>query len=346
MLDVTIDAGVIAVPEPVVSADVLHNYVDTLLDWSSLVDEPWVTIHISAEASGALFADGLYPLRNQLRAVFNDHGIVEYDINTVDRVVNKLLTLTPSFEAHFRLTDVLAEPLSTEPDIISLTTHVGLQSYLARCVVFIAILRKYCQQALAGHSLIIRSAPHPIVKVRAQIHDIDHEREDLPKLPSPPDYFEGDILVCDDFKGLVKCLDEAAILIEAYDNSGVELAIRVALFKDNIEQSQEPNWSESRVPIIGNGFLTTCVECCHGHGPKLSPKILRAIVETMQNRNMNAVHALRIGKGGDDPQRMRGTDKAQRRDIDDEFRLHYWGCSDGSIELGSVVHHNDFTIPA
>ena len=57
MLDVTIDAGVIAVPEPVVSADVLHNYVDTLLDWSSLLDETWVSTHISAEASAALFAN-------------------------------------------------------------------------------------------------------------------------------------------------------------------------------------------------------------------------------------------------------------------------------------------------
>ena len=135
-----------------------------------------------------------------------------------------------------------------------MATHIGLQSYLARCVVFIAILRKYCQQALAGHFLILRSAPHPIVNVRAQIHEIDHEREDLLQIPLSPDYFEGDILVCDDFKGLVKCLDEISILSDAYDDSGVELAIRVALFKDDIKHGQDPNWSESRVPIIGSGF--------------------------------------------------------------------------------------------
>ena len=45
MLDVTIDAGVIAVPHPVGSADELHKYVDTLLDWSKLHDEPWAAIH-------------------------------------------------------------------------------------------------------------------------------------------------------------------------------------------------------------------------------------------------------------------------------------------------------------
>lgn len=345
MLDVTMDAGVIAVPERVVSADVLHSYIDTLLDWSSLLDEPWVSIHISAEVSATLFADGLYPIRNRLTAIFNDHGIIEYDVNTVDRVVNKLLTLTPSFEAHFGLTEVLAEPLRTDPDIIGLTTHIGLQSCLARCVVFIAILRKYCQQELAGHSMIIRSAPHPIVKVRAKIHDIDHEREDLGELPLSPDCFEGDVLVCEDFKGLVKCLDEMAILSNAFNDSGVKLAIRVALFKDDIKHGEDPNWSESRIPIIGSQFRSTCVACCRGRGPKLTAKILRAIVDTMQERNMTGVHALRTGKGGDDPQRMRGNDKAQRRDIDNDFHLHYWECSDGLIELGSVVHHNDYSIP-
>src|SRR5688572_3844625 len=95
MLDLTIDAGVIAVPSPAHSPNVVHNYVDTLLDWSLLLEEPWVAMHISEGASEALFADGLYPLRDQLRTLFGDYGIVEYDVNTVARIVDKLLALTP-----------------------------------------------------------------------------------------------------------------------------------------------------------------------------------------------------------------------------------------------------------
>lgn len=345
MLDLTIDAGVIAVPSPVLSADVVHDYVDTLLDWSKLLEEPWVAIHISEGASEALFADGLYPLRDQLRTLFGDHGIVEYDVNTVAKIVDKLLALTPSFETYYRVKDVLADALDTDPDIIKLTTHNGLQSDLARCVILIAILRKHCRQPIAGHSLILRSAPDSIVRVRAQVHDIEHQRDDLPALPSPPEYFEGDILVCDDFKGLVRCLDEGAILTEACDSLGIGLAIKIALFKANLARGEEPNWSDTRTPVIGASFLETCRECCHDQGGGLSPRILRAIVETMQSQNMAAVHALRTGKGGDDPQRMRGNDKAQRRDIDYEFHLHYWECANGSVELASVVHHNDFSIP-
>ncbi|MGY4197264.1 hypothetical protein [Bradyrhizobium sp. USDA 4520] len=345
MLDLTIDAGVIAVPSPLSSADQLHDYVGTLLDWSKLLDEPWVAIHISEGAAEALFEDELYPLRDQLKALFDDHGIVEYDVNTVARVTDRLLALTPSFEIYYRVKDVLADPLDTNPDIIKLTTHNGLQSDLARCVLLIAILRKHCQQPLAGHSLILRSAPGSLVSVRAQIHDIEHGRDDLLALPSPPDYFEGDVLVCDDFKGLVKCLDENAVLTEASDTPGVELAIKIALFKEALAKSREPNWSDTKTPVIGNHFLETCRQCCRDQGGGLTPSILRAIIETMQCQNMAAVHALRAGKGGADPQRMRGSDKAQRRDIDYEFHLHYWECANGVIELASVVHHNDFSIP-
>jgi len=345
MLDVTIDAGVIAVPTPISSADQLHDYVGTLLDWSKLLDEPWVAIHISEGAAEALIEDELYPLRDQLKSLFRDHGIVEYDVNTVAKVTDRLLALTPSFETYYRVKDVLADSLDTNPDIIKLTTHNGLQSDLARCVLLIAILRKHCGQPLAGHSLILRSAPGSIVKVRAQIHEIEHERDDLPALPSPPDYFEGDVLVCDDFKGLVKCLDESAILKEARNIPGVELAIKVALFKEALANSENPDWSDTKSPTIGNHFLETCQECCGGQGGRLALSILRAIIATMRKQNMGAVHALRTGKGGADPQRMRGSEKAQRRDIDYEYHLHYWEGANGAVELASVVHHNNFSIP-
>ena len=300
---------------------------------------------ISERAAEALFEATLYPLRNQLTTLFNDYGIIEYDVNTVAKVVDKLLTLTPSFETYYRVNEVLADPICTAPDITNLTAHDGLQSDLARSVVLIAILRKHCQQPLAGHSLILRSAPKPIVNVRAQIHVIEHERDDLHELPTAPEFFDGEVPVCDDLEGLVGCLDDCAILTGASDELGVALAIKVALFKDSLKKGQELIWADAQVPMIGLSFLETCRQCSRDQGGSLSPKILRAVVETMQNRNMTAVHPLRTGRGGNNPQRMRGSDKAQRRDIDYEFHLHYWECVDGSIELGSVVHHNDFSIP-
>ena len=342
---VTIDASVLAVPHFSCTKDDAFQYVDTLLDWGKLLDKTWVAIYMSERASEALIADELYPFRNHLSKLFKTHGIVEYDANTVARTTERLLSLTPSFEDRYQVEDVLSDNLETEPDIIGLTTHGGLRSDLVRCIILIAVLRKYCSQPLGEHSLVLRKAPKQVVQVRAQIHDLGHKRGDLPALPCPPEFFEGDVLVCDDFRGLIECLDESVILVGASDDIGVKLSIRIALFKQSLTQSEEPDWETTQVPSIGPEFRKTCQQCCDNTGDSLPPKVLRSIVETIGGQNLSAVHALRTGRGGNDPQRMRGSDKAKRRDIDQEFHLHYWDCSNGRIELASVVYHNDFSIP-
>lgn len=342
---ITIDAGVLAVPPPASNTNHAHQYIDTLLHWSTLLDKPWIAIYMSERASESLVTDGLYPLRDHLGKLFTAHGIVEYDVNTVARVIDRLLTITPSFETYYNVKDVLADNIETNPDVIRLTTFGGLQSDLARCIILIAILRKHCVQPLGGHSLILRKAPRQTIQVKAQIHDLEHGRTDIPALPVPPSFFEGDVLACDNFKGLIECLDASTILVGASDNLGIEIAIRIALFKRAVERGENPEWTDILVPRIGKKFKETCQQCCADKGDSLPPKILRSIVETVNGENMPDVHALRTGTGGGDPPRMRGNDKAQRRDIDREFHLHYWDCDDEAIELASVVYHNDFSIP-
>ena len=97
VVTVNIDAGVLGVPGGSTAAEDCHRYVATLLDWAKLLDEPWVAILVSERASEALIEDGLYPLRNELHRLFCSHGIVEYDVNTVAQVVDRLLRMTPSF---------------------------------------------------------------------------------------------------------------------------------------------------------------------------------------------------------------------------------------------------------
>ncbi|MCB0556895.1 MAG: hypothetical protein KDD02_25335 [Phaeodactylibacter sp.] len=345
MPSVTIDAGVLAVPAEGNAREDAFQYVERILDWSKLLGEPWIAIYMSERASEALFEDGLYPLRDQLRELFVRHGIVEYDVNTVAKVVERLLAITPSFETYFRLRDILTENLETLPDIIRLVTYSGLQSDLARCVVLIAILRAHCTLPLGGHALVIPKTPDQVISVKAQIHDVEHGRDDLPAFAPPPEYFEGEVLVCDNFKGLVECLDEATILTGATDGTGISLAIRIALFKHLMANGEEPDWSYEFLPTIGRRFRETCQSCCRDQAAALPVRILRSIIETITKHNLADVHAMRLGSGGNAPQRLRGRDKAQRRDIDREFHLHYWDCEDGTIELASVVYHNDFSIP-
>lgn len=346
MPSVTIDAGVLAAPPEQGSADDVERYVETLLDWSQLLEEPWVAIYMSERASEALFADDLYPLRDQLKRLFAANGIVAYDVNTVASVVDRLLQLTPSFETFFRIRDVLAEDLTTEPDVLRLCSGTRMQSDLARCIVLIAILRRHCHEPVSDHSLILRRAPGRTVRVRALIHDLDHERDDLRAPPAPPDYFDGDVLVCDDFRGLIDCLDEASILLKATDDVGVETAVRVAVYKARLARGMDPDWDDVPSFRVGHKFLSSFQEC--DPTKQLSGNILRAIVDTLEKTNMKATHWLRIDEGGDSPQRVRKRDGAGawRRDIDSEHHLHYWACEEDLVELASVSFpHDDFKIP-
>ena len=325
------------------TAEDAHRYVETILDWSRLMEEPWVAIYMSERASEALFEDGLYPLRDQLRQLFATQGVVEYDVNTVAPVVDRLLQLTPSFETFFSIRDVLAENLTLEPDVLRLCSGEGLRSDLARCVVLIAVLREHCPQDASEHSLILRSADSNTVRVRGQIHGLEHSRGDLGELPISPEYFEGEVLICEDFRGLVECLSEAAILLRTRDDVGVETAVRIALYRSRLVNQGTPEWDDVPSFRVGHSFRYL-MQALHPT-EQLAGRVLRAIIETLERTNMAHTHALRTGAGGGDPARMRGDDRAMRRDVDYEYHLHYWQSADGTVELASVVTHNDFSIP-
>ena len=345
MPSVTIDSGVLVAPPEHGSAEDAYHYVETLLDWSRLLDEPWMAIYMSERASEALFDDGLFPLRGQLKRLFAANGIVEYDVNTVAQFIDRLLQLTPSFETYFSIRDVLAEELSTEPDILQLSSGKRLRSDLARCIVLIAILRQHCREPIRDHSMILRQAPGKTVRVRALIRLLEHQRSDLSATPIPPKYFEGDVLVCDDFRGLVECLDEGMVLLKATDEVGIETAIRIAIYKARLKGCGDPQWDDIPHHRIGRAFRSSLQQI--NPTQQLASKLVRALVETIERTNMTATHWLRTGPGANEPQRVRGIDqaKAWRRDIDHEYHLHYWSCEDGIVEIASIDVHSEFRIP-
>ena len=345
---VTVDAGVLVVPAGRTARDDAYRYVETLLTWSKLLDEPWITVCMSERSYEMLVEDGLYPLRDQLRELFSDHGVMEYDVNTVATVIHRLLMSTPSFETYFRVRDVLTEDCSAVPDILQLSSGKHLQSDLARCLVLIAILRAHCDSGVFNHALALRVSPTKPVRVRTLVYGFEHQRDDFtPHIPAPPEYFQGDVLTCDDFHSLLARIDERIVLASANDDAGIEIAIRISLYKSRLAQDLDPDWDDVSDWCIGSEFGETIQTCVRGTASSFAASALRAIVETIDKKNLAAVHALRTGLGGNNPQRKRTIDdaKALRRDIDHAYHLHYWELPQGNVELASVGPHNDFSIP-
>lgn len=345
---VTIDAGVLAVPHLSGTTEDAHLYVEMLFHWSRLLEEHWVDIYMSERTSEALFADKLYPLRDHLIRFFDANGIIEYTVNDIASVVNNLLRLTPHFETNFKIREVLAEQISMTPDILESSPGESMRSDLERCVVLIAILREYCRDSIPEHCLIVRYAPRRIVNVRALIQELEHDRNDLDTLSTSPSVFDGKILICHDFTGLIGCLDESFILANSTDDQGLETAIRIALYKSRLERGEDPDWDNLQGLRVGHSFIRTVHDLCGSQGDAFPAKVLRAIVDTLDRKNLAATHAIRTGPGGGDPQLTRATDRAgaMRRDIDRNHHLHYWACDNGVVELASVSFpHDDLSIP-
>ncbi len=348
MPSVTIDAGVLAPPTEDGSAEDVRRYISTLLDWKKLLKASWVAVYMSARASDALSEDELYPLHKSLRNLFAANGIEEFAVNDVVTVAYALLQLTPSFEERFSISDVWTDGLLVDPDILGPSAGSALREDLARCLILIAILRRYCGDTIRDHFLILRDAPGPLVAVQAKIECVKHSRDDLNKLPIPPAMFEGAVLICDDFRGLIQCLNESSILVSSTDSLGLETAIRIALYKSRLGTDKDPDWDDPQALRIGHRFVNSVQESCKNQGDSFPARVLRAIVETLDEKNMTATHALRTGSGGGNPQRKRAADGAgaMRRDIDRDHHLHYWLCSDGVVELASVSYpHDNFSIP-
>ena len=346
MPSMTIDAGALAVPPHNVPAEYAYRYVESLIGWGRMIDSPWMEVNMSGDSCVALYCDNLFPFYPQLRELIAYTGIKDFDANTVNTVVLRLLGQSvPSFEEYFGVSNVLSEDLSVSPDVLRQSLGDALRSDLSRCLILTAILRKYCRESIHSHALILRHAPSQVVKVRAVIDEIEHDRNDLDELPTSPAVFEGDIPICDDFNGLIECMDEISIFADSRDQVSLDAAIRIALFKLRLERGSEPEWDELPEFRIGENFLDTAIEACNS-GDALPGKVLRAIVETLEGLNLADVHALRTGPGGNNPKQMRGKDQAMRRDIDLKYHLHYWSCEDDLVELATVSYpHDNFRIP-
>ena len=345
MPSVTIDAGVLAAPPVEATSDQVLGYIETLLDWRQLLDEQWIPIYMSERAPEVLFADGLYPLYESLEHLFATRGIVEYAVNDIVIVVNALLQLTPSFEDYFELTDALATGFVTDPDLLDIRLPVNLAAGLERCVLLTAVLT-CCVRSPADHVLIVRPwGGTTDVQVEAVIDYLEHSRDDVENLPTPPEYLRAHVATARNFRELMTIIDEVAVWQAAESDDAAKRAVQLAVYRSRLERGLDPDWETLPHFTLGRMFVETAQNWLKSQPGSSLDKLLKVMAATIDGLPEGDPHPLRTGEGGDNPQRTRNGDRAMRRQVVGQYRLHYWECEDGKIEFGSVGIHDIFTIP-
>ena len=124
---VVLDPGIMVLRLGRTSAEETYAVVESLLAWAGLLDEDWVTVLPSKRAAEALAGDDLYPGRHDLTEAFDAYGVIEYSVNDVMHVMDRFLSMAPSFEEHCRVEYVWLdeEEVATQPDVL------GVQQDLA-----------------------------------------------------------------------------------------------------------------------------------------------------------------------------------------------------------------------
>jgi len=347
VLSVTIETAIFAPPPIDSSPDLVHRFIESLLEWKEAMDDQRLEVYMSKFAPDVLMSCGMYPMRPQLSAVLSQAGVYEYDANTVAVLAETILGRAATIEDAIGISYVLCNDVTLTPDVFVDRAPAELKEDANRCAIVLSVANRFANEPLLrGHAIAIRTADvGTAVQIRGLIEDIDHTRDDLGGLPLTPNYFEGSILACSTFHHFIMSLDETEILRTAADERTVAAVIRVAIYKRYVSRGSPSPWHDLPRFSLGTQFFSTLRQHQVMSGSGLAERVVRSIVETVCHDKLDATHALRVGKGANDPQRKRGDDLSWRRDVDHEYHLHYWECATGITELAALVVHNDFSIP-
>lgn len=347
MHSVLVDPTVLTPPSAPCVPDEVRRYVDTLREWSTWLREPWVELHISKRAGVVLAMDGLYPDRKLLSDLLASNGVTTYDSNTIMALVDRLIHNTPKLEQTYKFGEVLVEALETSPLLPELVPNSETLLDMKRCMLLMALMRSCCSQPLSGYSTLLRGGVTigNEIEICGTIHEVEHSRDDLIPYPIAPNIFRGKLHIIGGFRELVIGIDPTELWLRAANDGEKHLAVCISTFQTLLEQGGTPELGDCAAFRFGPEFLQRVDELCTGPGRMLIPKLLFSMVETILSQNLRAIHSLRIKKGGDSAQRTRNGDKAWRRDIDDEYHLHYWECTNHTIEFGWVGPEKDFRLP-
>jgi hypothetical protein len=314
-------------PDPDATADEVVAYVESMLRWLHFHRQKQGEVVTSCATAESLVRDGCYPVRPALQQLLSAKQIVEFDANTIARVVETALQLNPSFESCVGIREVLCEEVSIEPEFRD-ARFPNTSDDLERCIIC-ALLRP---GEIDGIAL-----PVPLLSAEIRASAVVHivEGSEVMVLPQA---ISGSSHGCASPDDAIRVADEVAQFVSAASDEALHSAIELAIAKHFADQSQSAGY---RTFAIGRDFRAT-LNLAKTDGARR--RVIRAIIESILKTSLNATHHLRENAGATSPQQQRGRDKAWRRDVDHDLHLHYWECVNGHVEIANLVQHNEFGI--
>lgn len=343
MADLTLSPCVFAMPDLSEGRTAFEEYLEGLLDWNATLSHKWIRVSVSQKTMELLFETNCYPMHPHIVKACQTFGIFEYSVNDCRRIVENLLGRASHFEEICGIDDISWTDESFDPDISDLQRE-QFRNESKRILVILAVIYKHCSNEKINHILGCKNLPEKCSSVAVDALVDIMEPETVGKL-STPFKLSQQIRVCRNYTSFMSSLDPSVIWYAAKDPTGLAIAIKVGWYKECIKDANFTEWYNLKDFHIGSVFLKSARQLGFCDDFSKIKMLLSSILLVLMKKQLNKVHALRISSGGSSPQKLRGKDKAWRRDIDYTYHLHYWETVEGTIEFASVATHNDFNIP-
>jgi len=352
MLRVFLDAHLLAMPqrsdEPLGEAvSTFEDYVKRLLELNEARRSGFASMFLPSDAEEALFEAGLYPLWDGLATALTAANLDgSYQPQDIVSVVDGLLKQLPRLEDELRIESILAEPADLHPDDYLREYPTALADSHRRLMLLACLLLRANGRSSCGDFVIVERLPAraPEVSVRGRIEDwVLSSPEPCQRFPLPLDLIDR-VRLIRRWRDVRQVLDPLEVWRMA-----ASAEHRIFAFRTFLLSFAEANGLASSVAVseswsFGSSFLGSVDMLGFGRERAKIQRLLTAMAATVFRINLNQVHQLRTGQAGNNPQVKRGQDGAWRRDIDDEFHLHFWSTPTGA-EFAATVVHNDFAIP-
>ncbi len=337
-LTVLIDAGILAAPRADDESSCVQyvEKISLLNELLELAKERWISVLFSNRSSAVLFDEtGDYPLDK----------LEMFTKKDFQELLNPLLISLYSlhFEECYKAS-IQCHNFDSDPNLSDLTGGPILDPGLKECIILASILNQHCN--IYGIRLFVNSAPDSgKIKIQASIREIKADQYDMKDIPYQPKVFRGDIVACDSLSGLLKSLEWKDIteFWKSDPNTIFETALRLAIFKYRLDSGIKSDLRTTKAPAVGSEFIKSAKVCCKTDWDDIAKKMFRCIAEIVDG--LADTHWLRKDKSGNSKQVDRPDGyKAWRGEVDDHYRIHYWKKGE-LIELASMVHHENYTIP-
>lgn len=311
--------------------------------WMGASRIPGLIVTISCRTFEQLANDGVYPIPSELRLAMRAKGVDEFDMPTLQTVINSIARLTPSLEQRTRVLETLHDEVTSDPEVLQTESLEQSLTEAAANFVKVGLSQEHLSDGDCFAVALTSKGSSSLVRIQAKVHEAEVEEGWQLELPLK---MNTQVNVCSSLEELADVADLGLAFQSAANDPEMVSAIKMELLRSRRLRHVNGCWEDLPDILIGRDFRDRAQGLIGGR-PSLKQTILDSIVEVYDRLNQGKTHDLREGESGASNQRVHDKWSAWRHDVARDVHLHYWVHEKGLRELAWVSHpHDDMYIPA